>query len=591
MDPLSTLQSIITLANMIREQVKLVNSNRKKLDDLAETMQHVIASLEGLSELPRNKQFVDSLHALQIHLSATHASIKKFSEDTAIAGINRFIYAGSYEKKIDDFKKRILELVPLLNIGLVAQQLIDRERDRCNEEADRRELAAKQEACFRAAQAAHLNEVDLARIVRQQMQSLEEQLRHQVQPVTPLSEKYSLSKEFQVNLSDIVFQNKIGNSDIGMLYHGTWREQPVTIKWLEKLNGEEERDHFMREAKVMSRLHNEYITPFYGACFEETRLCLLMGVMEKGSLSQALPTLSLQERFRMAQDLARGLAYLHDQEIVHGDIKPDHIGINQYNQAKWNDFGLVKTRAISIGSIAKVSQDARWQAPESWQRRAKISPASDVYSFGLLLWTLVTGRLPYSTLKDHDIIAQVKSGWRETISADVHHDLANLIAACWSANTSARPTARDIARTLLSISITPRPVSPSGAELYQLANKAFEEGNEKIASRLYERSYEKNYVKALTSIGLFKLHGLANFPVDKKAAIDAFMRAAEGGHARAMYNLGYLYETGDTPTGHPDYPSALHWYEKAVQADPTDAQSQKKVTLLRDANKVTLKFP
>jgi hypothetical protein len=124
---------------------------------------------------------------------------------------------------------RILEVVPLLNVGLAAQQLIDRERDRHNEELDRLELVAQQEEHFRALQAAQLNEADLARIVRQQMHSLEEQVRHQLLAASPVSEKSDLSKEFLVNLSDVVFHNKIDESDIGALYHGTWRDQPVTI--------------------------------------------------------------------------------------------------------------------------------------------------------------------------------------------------------------------------------------------------------------------------------------------------------------------------------------------------------------------------
>ena len=580
MTPLLILKDVIEITKIIHAQVVLVQSNKAKLRGLADITRLVVSSLEGLSELPDNKQFIDSLTTLQNCLHQTRKLVQNLTEQ---GKMTQFFNAGHNLRRIDAFKQTIMDLVPFLNVGLSAQQLMNREQDRQAEAQDREYLRVQQEVLFREQQSAKLNPRDLDDIVRKQMASLEGRLLQQLQQTNPTSEKRKdfLPEEYTVNICDLVFSHKICDSDVGALYHGTWREQPVTIKWVDRIESEEERLQFMREAKVMSHLHHEHIVPFYGACFEESRLCLVMGVMEKGNLAQALAAQTMADRIQMAQDLARGLAYLHQQNIIHGDIKLSHIGVNRYNQAKWSDFGLVKTRAISVASIAMVSDDVSWQAPESWQRRAQLTPASDIYSFGLLLWSLYTGCHPYASLKSHEIMARVKSGFREDIPADCPPDYAALIRACWAQDSTQRPQATEIARRLQSITFpTTRPLSPTGEEWYQRGIQAQKERDLPKAFDYFQRSSTKDYIKAYTSIGLFKLEGLGGQAKDKKAAMEMLEKAAQGGHARAMFNIGRMYEKGDTQAGVIDYSTALLWYRQALVADAHDTHAKDKVELL-----------
>ncbi|MDF1827838.1 MAG: protein kinase [Legionellaceae bacterium] len=452
MTPLEILQDVIKVAQIIQNQVALVENNKLKFRSLIKMIDRIVTSLKGLSSLPDTDQFKHSLLDLKECCDETIAFVEKTSSK---GRLERFIYAGKYAEQIESFKAKLLEIAPILHIGLTSQSLMDLDRDRRHEVLDHQELLAQQAAYFYELQGAHFNQLDSSMIVYQQIRSLEERIVQLTQPPAT-TDQFLLPKELMVNFSDIVFHEKICQSALGALYHGTWRDQPVTIKWLERLEAEHERHHFIREAKVMSRLHNDYITPFYGASFEKTGLCLLMGVMENGNLSQVLTTLSAHERFRMAQDLARGLTYLHDQDVIHGDIKPDHIGINQYQQAKWTDFGLVKTRAMSLASVAAFSPEVRWQAPESWKRRAELTKASDIYSFGLLLWTLITSKMPYASIPSRNVMSEVKRGFRETIPTDIPLELDRLIQSCWSADPAARPVARDISRLLQTMTYTPR---------------------------------------------------------------------------------------------------------------------------------------
>lgn len=567
------------IAQIIYNQAALVHSNQQKLKHLAETIHRIVSSLQGLSSLPQNQQFIESLTALQLCLTETKDMIQALS---AQGKFNKFFNAGKEAKQIDGFKQCILELVPVLNIGLTAQQLIDKARDREAEQLDRNYLKVQQEALFREQQQARLSPEDLDAIVRRQMMSLEGRLIQQLQASPTHHEKRLLPKGLEVNLCDLVFSHKICDSDVGALYQGTYQAQPVTIKWIDRLETAEERMQFVREAQVMSHLHNETIIPFLGACFEERHLCIVLGVIN-GNLAQFMTSYqrNQQTALNISLDLARGLAYLHQNRMIHGDINPTNIGINRHNQAKWIDFGLVKTRALSIASLKATHQDIAWQAPESWQRRTHLTEASDVYSFGLLLWSLMTGNTPYEGIPAHEIITRVKAGYREPIPESLPTAYRALITACWSDNPSQRPTARDIVQHLQTIVLTPqRPVSPNGEALYEQGVAAQKSKKFEEALVLFERSCLKEYAKSYTSVGLFKLEGLGGQPRDKKGAIQYLKKAAEKGHARAMCNLGRIYEKGDTESNLCDYPEALDWYTKAAIANPKDVRAHEKVELL-----------
>jgi serine/threonine protein kinase len=308
-----------------------------------------------------------------------------------------------------------------------------------------------------------------------------------------------------------------------------------------------------------------------------------MDLMEKKDLAKVLPELSLQTRFQMAQDLARGLNYCHEQGVVHGDIKPANILVNNFNQGKWTDFGLSRTRQKSIATMQDTSQEARWQAPESWQIRAEISPASDIYSFGMLLWSLLTGRLPYANLSDDTrIIARVQNGNREDLPENLPRGCKELIQQCWDANPLKRPRAVDLVQMLDQIKLEepthPRPVSPSGEALYNSAVIEHKAGRLYEAHQLYEGAANKHYAKALTNLGLFALDGTGGQPVDKLRAKTLLEQAAAAGHARAMFNLGRMHERGDGIAV--NLPEALAWYRKAYEADPQDQRAKAKMELL-----------
>ena len=585
MTPLQILQDIITIARAIKTQVDLAKNNKEKLKTLANTMQLLVSSLEGVSDLPNNRQFVQSLTEFQTCIRDTQDLVIKI---TKMGKMNRFFYAQSNENDLNDCKQRIIEFIPLLNLGLNAQHLMDRDRDRRDAIADREAFIAQKERALKEAQAAaKMDQHERDAIILKQLASVRKQLEQQsprstpVSPMSPTTPVSPVPEELIVHLYDITFEQKLEESDLGSIYQGTWQDQPVTIKCFDHMITESEHKQLMREAQVMSRLHHESITYFYGACLDQGRPCLLTSVLEKGNLETNLASLSLNERLAMAKDLARGLAYLHGQAIIHGDIHPKHVGINAHTGAKWTNFGLAKIRAAGIASLPRVSQEAGWQAPESWQNRAELSSASDVYSFGMLLWTLVTGRLPYAGMTASYVMRHVQRGEREAIPIDVSRECRTLIEACWSTDVAHRPTAKQIVQQLSAMDFhTFRTPSPTGEEYYERGVASERAGNMVEAYQDYHRSSEKHFPKSLTSLGLFALQGLGGQTVDKKKAAYYLTNAADAGHPRAMFNLARMYEKGQTETGVLDYPKALFWYQKCLKSDPEDTRAAEKVAAL-----------
>jgi serine/threonine protein kinase len=190
------------------------------------------------------------------------------------------------------------------------------------------------------------------------------------------------------------------------------------IKSIEGAFSEDDKAHFIREVQIMSQCRDKHITQFYGASLEPGRACLLMEHMERGSLYQVLEKpvpLPLQKQ--MALEIARGLQYLHTRGILHRDLKSANVLVNADNHAKLSDFGLSKTRATSVKTAKQKSEAIQWLPPECFTRGGVYTAQSDIYSYGVILWELVTGKRPYAGISDAEIPKRTLQGKRDTLDS------------------------------------------------------------------------------------------------------------------------------------------------------------------------------
>ena len=133
------------------------------------------------------------------------------------------------------------------------------------------------------------------------------------------------------------------------------------------------------------------------------------------------------------------MAYLHSKNIIHRDLKPDNVFITQDNKAKIADFGLSVTDTGG-GEFTGETGTYRWMAPEII-RHEKYSINSDTYSFGVILWQLVTrSAKPFHDLQPVQTAFAVASGDRPEIPVYVPEFIARCIKACWDQDQLRRPS-------------------------------------------------------------------------------------------------------------------------------------------------------
>ncbi|PHT65488.1 hypothetical protein T459_29913 [Capsicum annuum] len=196
------------------------------------------------------------------------------------------------------------------------------------------------------------------------------------------------------------FKEGLGRGAFGTVFKGILAEDQkvIAVKRLDKelVEGETE---FQTEIKIIGRTHHRNLVRLLGYCLDESRRLLVYEYMSNGSLADTLFTPEKQptweERCGIARDIARGLLYLHDEcdtQIIHCDIKPQNILMDDQFCAKISDFGMSKLlKKDQTRTYTGVRGTRGYVAPE-WHRKLPVTVKADVYSFGVVLLELICRR-------------------------------------------------------------------------------------------------------------------------------------------------------------------------------------------------------
>ena len=267
---------------------------------------------------------------------------------------------------------------------------------------------------------------------------------------------------YTINYAELMLTAEpLGAGAFGVVYKGSYRHNDVAVKQLLLKNiSEAAAKEFEAEAAVMAHLRAPNIVQFYGYCISP-HYCIVMEYMPNGSLFSVLHSnkpLDWPERFQIAVDIAKGLAFLHHEKILHRDVKSLNVLLDKHYQAKLTDFGLskVKTETTSYHMATKTKSDAvgtiAWMAPELFGPKAVYTPKADIYSLGVTFWELAARQVPFKDATDPILIpGWVKEGHREDIPSDCPPELAGLIAACWEGQPDRRPTADEVVNQLKKV--------------------------------------------------------------------------------------------------------------------------------------------
>uniref|UniRef100_A0A0D9WBP5 non-specific serine/threonine protein kinase n=1 Tax=Leersia perrieri TaxID=77586 RepID=A0A0D9WBP5_9ORYZ len=294
----------------------------------------------------------------------------------------------------------------------------------------------------------------------------------------------------------------LGEGGFGSVYKGHLPDgKQVAVKQLKDGGGQGERE-FQAEVEIISRVHHRHLVSLVGYCISNNQRLLVYDFVPNNTLHYHLhghgrPVLDWQARITIAAGAARGIAYLHEDchpRIIHRDIKSSNILLDDNFEAHVADFGLARLALDAVTHVTtRVMGTFGYMAPE-YASSGKLTERSDVFSFGVVLLELITGRKPVDAsrpLGDESLVEWARPLLTRAIETGNLEELVDprlernfneaemfrmieAAAACVRYSASRRPKMSQVVRALDSladIDLT-NGVQPGQSELFNVANTA-----------------------------------------------------------------------------------------------------------------------
>ncbi|KAH8369355.1 hypothetical protein KR009_008841, partial [Drosophila setifemur] len=284
--------------------------------------------------------------------------------------------------------------------------------------------------------------------------------------------------DWEVLRENIIQLAPLGQGSFGMVYEGILKsyagggvDRECAIKTVNENATDRERTNFLSEASVMKEFDTYHVVRLLGVCSRGQPALVVMELMKKGDLKSYLRAHRPEERdeameaylqrigvtgnvqpptygriYQMAIEIADGMAYLAAKKFVHRDLAARNCMVADDLTVKIGDFGMTRdvyeTDYYRKGT--KGLLPVRWMPPESL-RDGVYSSASDVFSFGVVLWEMATlAAQPYQGLSNEQVLRYVIDGGVMERPENCPEVLHALMQRCWHHRSSARPSFLDI---------------------------------------------------------------------------------------------------------------------------------------------------
>lgn len=298
------------------------------------------------------------------------------------------------------------------------------------------------------------------------------------------------------------FSVKLGHGGFGSVYQGVLQDGTrLAVKKLEGIG--QGKKEFRAEVSIIGSIHHHHLVRLKGFCAEGSHRMLAYEFMANGSLDKWIFKRNKEDflldwdtRFNIALGTAKGLAYLHedcDVKIIHCDIKPENVLLDDHFNSKVSDFGLAKLMNREQSHVFTTLRGTRGYLAPEWITNYAISEKSDVYSYGMLLLEIIGGRKnydpSYSSEKSHFpsyAFRMMEEGKvREILDSELNLDMndkrvsAAIKVALWCVQDDMhlRPPMPKVVQMLEGLCPVPQPPisSPLGYRLYSGLFKSISE--------------------------------------------------------------------------------------------------------------------
>ncbi|MDA3948961.1 MAG: serine/threonine-protein kinase [Spirochaeta sp.] len=255
--------------------------------------------------------------------------------------------------------------------------------------------------------------------------------------------------------------DRLAQGGMGAVYtalHPTL-ERTVIIKKLTLRGNADIRERFKREAQIMMDLRNDAIVDVYDHFREGSFYYIVLEYVDGVSLEgliRARRYLPDSVALIIFREVCRGLAYAHERNVVHRDIKPANILISSQGEVRIVDFGIATIHG-SEGNTSELTREGMtlgtpsYMAPEQFQSSRSVDRRADIYSLGVVLYEMVTGKRPYPGTFSPEVIARIQRG---------------RYRAAWAVNPRVTPFTNRLIRRMLR----PRP-ERRFADLYRVITR------------------------------------------------------------------------------------------------------------------------
>lgn len=299
------------------------------------------------------------------------------------------------------------------------------------------------------------------------------------------------------------FSIKLGQGGFGPVYQGALPDGTrIAVKKLEGIG--QGKKEFRAEVSIIGSIHHHHLVRLKGFCVEGTHRLLAYEYMANGSLEKWIfkndneGLLDWGTRYDIAIGTAKGLAYLHedcDAKIVHCDIKPENVLLDDNFLAKVSDFGLAKLMTREQSHVFTTLRGTRGYLAPEWITNYAISEKSDVYSYGMVLLEIIGGRKNYDSEETSEksyfpsyAFKMMEEGkLREILDSGLEIDESNETVStaikvalwCIQEDMNLRPSMTKVVQMLEGVCSVPQPPtsSPLGSRfLPTLYKPASEEG-------------------------------------------------------------------------------------------------------------------
>ncbi|XWS37477.1 hypothetical protein CRYUN_Cryun19dG0046300 [Craigia yunnanensis] len=255
-------------------------------------------------------------------------------------------------------------------------------------------------------------------------------------------------EEWSADMSQLFIGNKFASGRHSRIYRGIYKQRDVAIKLISQPEEDANLANFLEkqfisEVALLFHLRHPNIITFVAACKKPPVFCIITEYLAGGSLRKYLHqqepySVPLNLVLKLALDIARGMQYLHSQGILHRDLKSENLLLREDMCVKVADFGISCLES-QCGSAKGFTGTYRWMAPEMIKEKHHTKKV-DVYSFGIVLWELLTALTPFDNMTpEQAAFAVCQKNARPPLPSTCPPAFSHLINRCWSSNPDKRP--------------------------------------------------------------------------------------------------------------------------------------------------------